>query len=41
MIRNTLHAWGTPARWLHWIVAALVLSRSRWVGGGSLEECPR
>lgn len=25
MIRNTLAAWGTPARWLHWIVAALVL----------------
>ena len=27
MIRNTRAAWGTPARWLHWIVAALVLAQ--------------
>lgn len=27
MIRNTLAAWGTPARLLHWMVAALVLAQ--------------
>jgi cytochrome b561 len=27
MIRNTLQAWGAPAKWLHWTIAALVLAQ--------------
>jgi cytochrome b561 len=26
-MRNTLQAWGAPAKWLHWTVAALVLAQ--------------
>ena len=34
MIRNTLAAWGTPARWLHWIVATGAGADRARVGGG-------
>lgn len=27
MLRNTVHSWGTPAKLLHWIVAALVFAQ--------------